>query len=65
MLADGSEAVGAKGAADAPNVAETWNRVVVVPGVELHLRGDLPKARPGEMKELLGKLEMALRKGIG
>ena len=50
--------------ADAPGVAETWKRVVVVPGVELHLRGDLPKPRPGEMEVLLVKLETALRKGI-
>jgi len=50
---------------DAPGVAETWKRVVVVPGVELHLRGDLPKPRPREVEELLVKLETALRKGVG
>ena len=48
---------------DAPGMAETWKRIVVVPGVELHLRGDLP--RPREMEELLVKLETALRKGLG
>jgi DNA-binding transcriptional MerR regulator len=58
-------AVGEGVSGDAPCVAETWKRVVVVPGVELHLRGDLPKPRPREMEELLGKLETALRKGIG
>ena len=46
---------------DAPGVAETWKRVVVVPGVELHLRGDLPKPKPGEVEALLVKLETALR----
>ncbi len=50
---------------DAPGMAETWKRIVVVPGVELHLRGDLPKPRPREMEELLVKLETALRKGLG
>lgn len=50
---------------DASGVAETWKRVVVVSGVELHLRSDLPKPRPREMEELLGKLERALPKGIG
>lgn len=50
---------------DAPGMAETWKRIVVVPGVELHLRGDLPKPRPREMGELLVKLETALRKGLG
>ena len=40
-------------------LAELWKRVV--PGVELHLRSDLPKPRPGEGEELLVKLETALR----
>ena len=30
-------------------------------GVELHLRGDLPKPKPGEVEELLVNLKMALR----
>ena len=61
----GRTAAGEGVSADAPRVAEHWKRVVVVPGVELHLRGDLPKPKPKEVAELLVKLETALRKGIG
>jgi hypothetical protein len=34
------------------------------PGVELHLRGDLPKLKPAEVKKLLVLLEAALRKNL-
>jgi DNA-binding transcriptional MerR regulator len=40
----------------------TWERIGVVPGLELHVRADLPKPRPREMNEWLIRLEAALRK---
>ena len=40
----------------------TWKRITVVPGVELHLRADLGRLRPREMKEWLARVEAALRK---
>ena len=57
-------AAGEGGSGDASGVAEAWKRVVVVPGVELHLCGDLPKRKPREMVELLGKMETALRRAL-
>ena len=42
--------------------AVTWKRLSVVPGVELHVRADVPKPRPREMNEWLIRLEAALRK---
>ena len=41
--------------------AETWRRVRVIPGVELHLRNDLSALGKAELKELLARLESALR----
>ncbi len=41
--------------------AETWKRIEVVPGVELHIRGGLPKRSEKEVRELLSRLERALR----
>ena len=61
MLVDNREAVGAVDSVATSGVAETWKRIVVAPGVELHLRGDLPKPRPGEVEELLAKVESVLR----
>ncbi|MFT4548482.1 MAG: hypothetical protein ACI9UA_005288 [Pseudoalteromonas tetraodonis] len=43
---------------------ETWRRVQVSPGVELHLRPDLPKLRPAELKKLVERLERALRRAL-
>jgi hypothetical protein len=45
------------------NSAETW-RVRVAPGVELHLRDDLPKPKPAELKKLVAGLERALRRNL-
>jgi hypothetical protein len=39
-----------------PRPAETWSRVRVAPGVELHLRDDLPKPKPRELKQLVERL---------
>lgn len=47
-----------------PQAAEAWKRIGVVPGVELHLRGDLPKPKPAELKQWLSLLETALRKNL-
>ena len=47
----------------APGVAETWRRVGVAPGVELHLRGALPKPKPEELRRLVARVERALRRG--
>jgi len=40
---------------------EAWRRVQVIPGVELHVRNDLPKLCVAELKELLARIETALR----
>jgi hypothetical protein len=53
---------GAASRSPAPEPAETWRRVRVAPGVELHLREDLAKPQPGELKDLLERLEGALRR---
>lgn len=47
--------------ATGPQVAEEWKRIGVAPGVELHLRSDLPKPKPAELKQWLSLLETALR----
>ena len=44
--------------------AEKWRRVQVSPGVELHLLEDLAKPKPGELKDLLGRFETALRQSL-
>jgi DNA-binding transcriptional MerR regulator len=56
-----ARAGGNSGGADS---AETWRRVRVAPGVELHLRDDLPKPKPAELKKLVGRLERALRRNL-
>ena len=47
--------------ASAPGEAENWRRIAVAPGVELHLRGDLPKMKRAEVRKLMELLERALR----
>lgn len=47
-----------------PGEVESWRRVRVTPGVELHLRGDQSKLKPAELKWLLELLETALRKNL-
>ena len=69
MFLGGTEVVAKAGGSDAPHVwrsfsqvsIETWKRVWVMPGVELHLRNDLPALGEAELKELLVKLETTLR----
>jgi DNA-binding transcriptional MerR regulator len=66
MFLDGTEMVARadgreSGSAVAPGTVETWRRVQVVPGVELHLRNDLKMLGVAELKELLARLETALR----
>lgn len=41
---------------------ERWNRVRVMPGVELHLNADLPRPKPAELRRLMELLEKALRR---
>jgi hypothetical protein len=55
---------GAASLSPAPGAAETWRRVRVAPGVELHLREDLAKPKPAEMKKLVERLERALRQAL-
>jgi DNA-binding transcriptional MerR regulator len=57
-----ARAEGNDGASRSP--AETWRRVQVAPGIELHLRGDLPKPKPAELKKLVERLERALRRNL-
>jgi len=45
----------------ASGTVEAWRRVQVVPGVELHVRSDLPRLRQAEMRQLLERVEIALR----
>jgi DNA-binding transcriptional MerR regulator len=45
----------------ASGMVETWRRVQLMPGVELHLRDDLPKLGVAELKELIARVETALR----
>jgi DNA-binding transcriptional MerR regulator len=67
LLFDGIEVVARQlsattGAAMDPEHGESWKRIVVAPGIELHLRGDLPKSKPAELTQWLALLETALRK---
>ena len=65
LLFDGIEIVVRHGATSAEiEEVESWKRIRVTPGVELHLRHDLPKPRPAELKKLLAHLETALRKNL-
>ena len=61
-----ARAEGSQGGAGstAAAAAETWRRVRVSPGVELHLRDDLPKPKPRELKQLVERLERALRRAL-
>ena len=69
MFLGGTEMVAKAGGSGAPHALrsfsqvsiETWKRVWVMPGVELHLRNDLPALGEAELKELLVSLETALR----
>jgi hypothetical protein len=45
-------------------VEETWKRVRVTSGVELHLRDDLPKLKPAELRRLMERLEVVLRRNV-
>jgi DNA-binding transcriptional MerR regulator len=45
----------------ASGMVETWRRVQLMPGVELHMRDDLPKLSVAELKELIARVETALR----
>ncbi len=47
-----------------PATGEAWKRIGVVPGLELHLRGDLPKPKPAELKQWIALLETSLRKNL-
>ena len=50
---------GGEAALAAPGEAEVWKRIAVASGIELHLRSDLPRSKPGELKKLLELLERA------
>jgi hypothetical protein len=62
MVARSEGSSGGAGSA-AAGPAEKWRRVRVAPGVELHPRENLAKPKPGELKDLLARLETALRQG--
>ena len=63
MVARAGEGRRAQGS-PAPGSAETWRRVQVISGVELHVREDLQKLGAAELKELLARLETALRENL-
>ena len=74
MLFEGVEMVARQGGgavveeSGAGEMEETWKRVRVTPGVEIHLRDDLPKLKPAELRRLLERLlerlEVVLRRNI-
>ena len=43
-------------------LVEKWERVLVATGVELHLRTDLARLKPTELRQLMDAMEKALRK---
>jgi hypothetical protein len=43
---------------------ERWNRVRVMPGVELHLNADRPRLKPRELRRLMELVEKALRRQV-
>ncbi len=69
LLFDGIEIVArqsdaAGGSSSTSATAEPWKRIGIAPGIELHLRGDLRKPKPAELKQWLALLETALRKNL-
>ena len=46
----------------AESLTELWNRVRVVPGVELHINADLPRFKPTEFKRVMERLKEILRR---
>jgi len=68
MLFEGVEMVARQGGGsvveESGEVEEAWKRVRVTPGVEMHLRDDLPKLKPAELRRLLERLEVVLRRNI-
>jgi hypothetical protein len=52
-LGSGGGGGGGESSGSAAGPVERWNRVRVVPGIELHLRGGLPKPMPAELKQIL------------
>lgn len=64
LLLEGVEIIPKHAAAAAdpmPSAPEAWRRITIVPGLEIHLRGDLPKPKPSELNRLLTLIENALR----
>ena len=47
-----------------PETVETWKRLQVEPGVELHLRHDASRLRSKNLENLMAKLEELLRKRL-
>jgi len=65
LLEEGVEMVardGGAGSGAMPGGAETWRRVQVAPGIELHLRDDRPKLKSAELKSVLAQVETGLRR---
>ena len=56
-----ARAGGGESGSAASGTVETWRRVQVLPGVELHLHDDLKTLRATDLKNLLAALEKALR----
>ena len=68
LLFEGIEIVARKSkggeSATASTTGEAWKRIGIAPGIELHLRGDLPKPKPAELNQIIARLETALRKNL-
>ena len=69
LLFDGIEIVARQEGTDgesstASHSAETWKRIGVVPGIELHLRNDMAKPKAAVLEHILALMETALRKNL-
>ena len=59
---EGTKALDPIAATAAFDTEERWSRTLLAPGVELHLRNDLPRFKPAELRQLVELVEKALRR---
>ena len=57
---EGTKALDPIAATVAFDTEERWSRTLLAPGVELHLRDDLPRFKPATLRQVLEKLKVAL-----
>lgn len=44
--------------------SESWQRLTILPGLEFHLRNDLPRPKPAELDHWLTLIEAAIRRAV-